>query len=388
MKRAHQLAIDAQQPGRILIILPRQLGDILLGSSLSFALRQSFPSAHISWLSHPMGRQLLTGHPALNEVRYHPVWKGKPWRNIVRSPLGHALDFLKHVRAEINFLRQIRAEKFDLIVDSICTPRTAILARWSGASQRFGLKTRWNRDWAYTWLCETKNWSSLYAAKARLALLKPLLGAEKCENPPAHWLDSWIPSNCETKNRIDLWLDQEQLQGKTFVLLSPTHRRLLRRWPAQAYVTLALRLAKEFNWHIVWLWGPGELDLVKSAHELLQNEMSQQSIPKSFSILPPLFTLPEVAELSGRAHLWIGNSNGLSHVAVAGGAKTVQIHGPTTPAPWTHPDKNKHIALQRSEGCLRCESNVCRKKTHECLQQLTVDEVFAGVLQLKTASKH
>lgn len=87
MKRAHQLAIDAQQPGRILIILPRQLGDILLGSSLSFALRQSFPSAHISWLSHPMGRQLLTGHPALNEVRYHPVWKGKPWRNIIEVTL-------------------------------------------------------------------------------------------------------------------------------------------------------------------------------------------------------------------------------------------------------------------------------------------------------------
>lgn len=334
-----------------------------------------------------MGRQLLTGHPALNEVHYHPVWKNFGWKNFLKAPLKFLQDGWNHFKSEVSFLAKIRSQRFDLVVDVICTPRTAIVCRWSGAPVRQGLKTRWNRDWAYTWLSDGPGWTGKYAAQARLNLLQPQLGEQLINHPPAQWLNSWIPNNDQCKERINLFLEDSNLRGKKFALLSPTHRRPLRRWPHQSYVSLALRMAKQFQWHMVWLWGPGEFEYVSTAHEELKVLLREEGLDETFSVLTPLLTLPEVAELAHRAEQWIGNTNGLSHVAVAGGAKTVQIHGPTSPKPWTHPDASKHIPVQREQGCLRCDKNTCHMPKRECLDLLEVDQVFAAVVQLKTASQ-
>ncbi|MBM3380931.1 MAG: glycosyltransferase family 9 protein [Betaproteobacteria bacterium] len=380
--------VPSKNPQKILIILPRQLGDILLGSSLAFALREQFPNAHIAWLSHPMGRQLLTGHPALDKIHFHPLWKSKDWKSILRAPFGYARDALKHALAEIAFVRMMRSEEFDTVVDSICTPRTALLAWFTGAGLRSGIRTRWNRNWAYTWLCSGEKWFEQYAARARLDLLEPLLPAEKIQNPPQRWLNSWIPALPQFSDKVIHWLRQAELTDSKFIVLSPTHRRPLRRWPNAAYVELALKIVTEFGYEIVWIWGPGELEFVQNIHEQLKTRLIEAGQSPSRSHMPPLFNLPEAAELSKRSQMWIGNSNGLSHVAMAGGASTLQIHGPTTAAPWTHPDSSKHIAVQRNIGCVRCESNSCKIETHECLVKLSVDEVFAAAVALRTASLH
>jgi heptosyltransferase-3 len=379
---------NGNSPKKILIILPRQLGDILLGSSLAFALREHFPQAKIAWLSHPMGRQLLTGHPALDHVHFHPVWKSRDWKSILRAPLAHVRDWCKHARTEIDFIRTIRSENFDTVIDSICTPRTALLAWCSGAALRSGVKTRWNRNWAYSWLCPAKSWSSKYAASARLELLQPLLPIEKIQNPPQRWLNSWIPKLPQFSQKVDQWINEVGLNDTKFVVLSPTHRRPLRRWPKSAYLELALKIVAEFNCHIVWIWGPGEFEFVQDIHENLKAKLIATGKDPALSLMPPLFNLPEAAELSKRSAMWVGNSNGLSHVAMAGGATTLQIHGPTTASPWTHPDHFRHAAVQRSSGCTQCESNVCRMGNHECLEKLSVDEVFSAAARLRTASQN
>lgn len=373
---------------RVLIVLPRQLGDILLGSSLAFALRETFPNAHIAWLSHPMGRQLLTGHPALNEVHYLPVWKRPSGLKILKAPLRFLSDAFRHMKSELNLLLKIRREDFDLVVDATCTPRTAILTRFSGANQRFGIATKWNRNWAYSWLCPKTNWSNEYAAKARLSLLSPIIGEHLSENPPMQWLNSWMPSTELNQKRISDFLDEANLSGQKFVLLSPTSRRPLRVWPQGSYAKLGLKLVQEFNWAVIWLWGPGELEYTKCAHEELKLLLKNAGLPESRSIIPPLLSLAEVAELSKQAEQWIGNTNGLSHVAVAGGAKTVQIFGPTSPKPWTHPDSTKHVAVQREVGCINCNNNRCHRPTRECLDQLDVQQVYDAVASLRRASAH
>ena len=379
---------ENHQTKRILIILPRQLGDILLGSSIAYALREKYPHAQISWLAHPMGKQLLEGHPALNKVHYHPLWKSKKWQEFFKNPFNILFAYLKYLWGELRFLALLRQEKYDLVVDSICTPRTALQARVSGAADRLGLRTRWNRNWAYTWLCNTDSWSQKYAAQARLDLLEPVIGKAACENPPKHWLDSWIPQKDMHLQRIDALTQELDLENSPFVIFSPTHRRELRRWPGASYVQLALRIIEQHNWKVIWIWGPDEFELADELHRCLQKELLARGLPTSASLLPPLLKLSEVAVLAGRSRLWVGNSNGLSHVAVAGGARTVQIHGPTTSTPWTHPNSAKHEAVQRVQGCVKCESNTCRQGTHECMKLLTTDDVFAAFERIRKASLH
>ncbi len=360
-------------PRHFLIILPRQLGDILLGSSVAFALRETFPEAKITWLSHPMGKQLLSDHPALNQVLYHPSIKRESVSAILRSPLTYLKKRLNHLRDEVRFLKHLRTLNCDTVIDVICTPRTALMTYVTAAQNRIGIKTRWNRNWAYNELTDTNDWGSKYAATARLELLSSVINPQLCQHPPAHWLRSWIPNECETASRVQRWMNEAQLKRGQFTVLSPTHRRPLRRWPVEHYAQLASLIRHHFNDKIVWLWGPGEHALAESAHSAL---VSIDPDAASHSVLPPLLSLPEVAHLSGQCSVWIGNSNGLSHVAMAGNAKTIQIHGPTHSEPWTHPNSLNHTAVQRSAGCTRCESNICKQKTHECMEELSVNEVF------------
>lgn len=367
---------------RILIILPRQLGDILLGSSIAFALRSAYPDAHIAWLSHPMGRQLLTGHPALNEIVFHPVFRPDKNSGGHLSLIKNLKSRIAHMVNEVGFLLQLKRMRFDTAVDVICTPRTAILSMMSGAASRIGIRTRWNRNWAYNQLVDTSNWSGQYAAVARLQLLSSLIDPHLCSEPPQQWLRSWIPKNENIVRKVQSWMQECGLRSGNYVVLSPTHRRPLRRWPVSHYVELAANIIRNSKCKIVWLWGPGEKDIVDSAHAAL---IALEPCANTESLIPPLLSLPEVAELCRDSFVWIGNSNGLSHVAMAGGARTIQIHGPTHSVPWTHPESSNHRAIQRESGCVRCESNVCKQKTHECMTELSVASVYAHFESFKKA---
>jgi ADP-heptose:LPS heptosyltransferase len=361
------------KPRNFLIILPRQLGDILLGSSVAFALREKFPEAVITWVSHPMGKQLLNNHPALSHVLYHPSIKIDPLSSILRSPIAYLKKRMKHLKDEISFLRQLKTMNCDTAIDVICTPRTALMTYVTAAQNRIGIRTRWNRNWAYNLLIDTREWGSQYAATARLNLISSIIDPQLCLQPPERWLKSWIPNDSKISSRVEGWMNEAELKQGHFTLLSPTHRRALRRWPIERYAKLASLIYRHCNDKIVWLWGPGERELAESAHSAL---IEIDPDAASQSIIPPLLSLPEVAHLAGQCSIWIGNSNGLSHVAMAGGARTIQIHGPTHSAPWTHPNNLNHTSIQRSAGCTRCESNVCKQKTHECMNELSVDEVF------------
>lgn len=369
---------------KILIILPRQLGDILLGSSIAFALRHLYPDAHITWIAHPMGRQLLEGHPALNETVYYPMRKRRGLKNWLTNPAQTLRDLRQYLQLELAFLKRLRSGGFDFVADAICTPKTAIMTRLTSAGVRHGVKTRWNRDWAYTRLCDTKAWKNYYAAHARLHLLSPFLAKNLIDEPPAEWLTSWIPSPAAARERISDLIQQLGLLKNNFVVMSPTSRRPLRQWPAEHFVELALRLITQDGLKVCWFWGPGELEFVHSIHASLSAKLKELGIFLESSVVPPLLTLSEAAIFSAEGLVWIGNTNGLSHVAVAGGARTVQIFGPTSAINWTHPDRNKHIPVQRSQGCVRCESNHCKTGTHECMKMLSVDEVHSAIRSVRT----
>lgn len=379
---------NAKSFQNILIILPRQLGDILLGSSIAFALRQSFPNACITWLAHPMGRQLLTGHPALNEVIYYPVWKPKSLREWFSKPASLLMQFVQYIVSEFTFLKNLRGNRYDLVIDCICTPKTAIITASTGARVRHGIFTRWNRNWAYTWLCRSNHWKNQYAAHARLQLLNSIIDKDLLDKPPLQWLDSWMPAPSESKERVQRAMTELGLEKNNFVVLSPTSRRPLRQWPAKSFADLAVHLVVNEGLKVCWFWGPGEFEFTQEICKSVQERLKSLGHDENASCMPPLLSLSEAAIFSGESALWIGNTNGLSHVAVAGGAKTVQIYGPTSPKPWIHPNAHKHLAVQRTEGCVNCDSNNCKVGTHECMQMLGINDVLKAVRALKTVSAH
>jgi heptosyltransferase II len=88
-----------------------------------------------------------------------------------------------------------------------------------------------------------------------------------------------------------------------------------------------------------------------------------------------------MGSLLQRCQVVITNDNGPMHLAVAVGAPTVTIYGPTDPKSW-NPGGPRHLALQAAGlSCLGCNLNEC-PFSHECMTQVTSERVFLASQKL------
>lgn len=362
---------------KILIIMPRQLGDVLLTTTLPQAIHNENADVRIDWYAHPMSKQILEGNKHLTQIHYHPKNFAFFRKNARKGFLGFFSAMRSLFKEEINLVRRIKKENYDVVVDVMNNPRTALLSFLSQAKQRVSFKTRFLRNLAYTDLMTRDAFAGDYIAYTRLKLLRCIGIEEK------NWrsLTAELPfSQEELANANDFVSGlKSRLPGKKLVLLSPTHRHPVRRWPH--YAALAKALVDTGNVVVIWLFGPGEEQLVSELHRQVQIQTASAANGDLYSVVAPLFSLREVAALASLCDLFVGNSNGLSHVAVAGGIKTVQLHGPTDPAVWTHSDAQRHIGLKSNCECLG--KNECRYGLPaKCLSEVSPDSVLAACIKL------
>jgi ADP-heptose:LPS heptosyltransferase len=91
-------------PGRLLVLKPSSLGDIVHTLPAVAALRAKFPDAHLTWMVNPEWAPLLEGNPHLNETLIFPRadFRGLPgwlrfgrWRRALKHqpPPDLILDF-------------------------------------------------------------------------------------------------------------------------------------------------------------------------------------------------------------------------------------------------------------------------------------------------------
>src|SRR3954449_44279 len=95
-----------QPPGRILIIKPSAVGDVVHTLPILNLLRRKWADARISWCVTPQCAGLLDGHPQLDEVI---LFERRRLGSLWRDPGA--------VRELFKLVRQLRKRKFDLVID-------------------------------------------------------------------------------------------------------------------------------------------------------------------------------------------------------------------------------------------------------------------------------
>lgn len=292
---------------RILLIQLRQLGDILLSTPAIRVLKKAFPRTEVSFLSHPMGRQILEDNPYLDE---HILY---------RDGVGAFFETVK----------TLRSKRYDAVFDFMANPRSALFTLATQSPVRIAFQT--SRKFVYTQLLPRPPGTD-YVVRDKLRLLR-LIGIESQDSQ----MDlPWHERHCGPFLRLMGELPNFR-DASLRVVLSPTHRRLDRRWPIESYARLGEFLAKHWNAAVIWAWGPGEQELVEHA----------MRICKAPTIVAPKTSLREIAALLANCDLFVGNSNGLSHVAVAVKTPSMQLHGPTMKTSWS-PLTLEHHALEAS----------------------------------------
>lgn len=322
-------------PQKILIIQLRRVGDVLLTTPIPTILKKRFPEAKVDFLVEPSSADVLEGHPDVSEVLLYD--RQKPLRS----------------------LKEIRSRWYDWVLDFLNNPRSAQIALFSGARVRAGFSVLgWG--WVYN-VRVSRVRVPQYGVLTKCAILRALGVAVPDEQIlPRVWLRE------ENKKLAREWYAEKKMGEREIVIgLIPTHRHPVRRWKGEGFAKVGDLLVQKYACRVVWFWGPGEEDVVKSA----------RSSMKQSSEMIPLVKLKDMAAFLERCNLVVTNDNGPMHLSVAVGVPTVTVYGPTQPECW-NPGGEKHRAVQAwGLSCLECNLNSCPYK-HECMRWVSAEQVL------------
>lgn len=325
---------------KFLLIQLRQLGDILLTTPTIRAIKKANPDSHITFLCSKMGRLILEGNPYLDEYFYY--------------------DEQESLFSEWQLAKTLRSKNFDVVIDFMNNPRSAFYSLMSGSEQRFAFSSA--RKFAYTHCVDRKYRGQGYIVNEKFKLLE----AANVNAQPASLILPWFESHTRPLMQL-MGNDVNFANAPVRVVIAPTHRRVVRQWPLNFYAEIADWMMEHWQAHITWLWGPGEESVAESC----------SSMTKSPTLKAPKTTFREMAALIANCDLFVGNSNGPSHVAVAVDTPSLQIHGHTTGTSWC-PDTERHQFLQSPDAgdisSLDCDAV---KKKLESMKPV-LDRRFSG----------
>ncbi len=337
------------KPRRILIVRLSSLGDIIHALPAFESLRRARPDAMIGWLVESRLAFLLTAVEGVDRI--HPVDTHAMRAHVAR------IDGWKKLWEP---LREVRACRYDEVLDFQGLLKTAFLSVMSGAGTRFGFSKSLVRERpAHLFYHRTV---ANPGPPMHVARLNMLLAAEA--GGTREELCVRLKAREEDMREVDARLQREQLSD--FVVINPGGGWPTKRWQPARYGSLAARIQVELRLRAVIVTGPGEEPLYRQIAEVCADPPPAH-FPVPFLQLIPLFR---------RARLLVGGDTGPMHLACALGTPVVAIMGPTSPVrngPWSDSDE----VVVRRLPCSFCNGRSCPTE-NECMD-ISAEEVFAAV---------
>ena len=298
-------------PDRILVVRLSAMGDIIHGMPAIAALRRAKPGLKIGWLVEQRWVELLCSR---DSERFAPRSQLKPlvdWVQVTNfARWRRALFFAETWHQVRSALREVRAMKYEMVLDLQGSVRSALAACAAGARTRVGSSQPREvpAGMLYTRAIEP---AGAHVVEQALSMTSAVAGEPlECVQPPfpldpVHqaWAEGFIA----------------KLDGKPVAILNPGAGWGAKCWPAESFGAVACALA-ERGLSVVVNHGPGEERLVKAVRA------------SSHGVAVPLqCSVGELIALTRRARLFIGGDTGPMHLAAALEVPVVALFGPTRP---------------------------------------------------------
>ena len=321
---------------RFLVLRLGSLGDIVHTFPAVSALRESFPSSEIVWLTHPRWRLLVESNSLASQV----------WATETRSI--HSLR---------KIIQDLRNTRWSAAIDYQGLWKSAGLAFLGGIKRRIGFSSETIREYGVPILyTDSVHCTTLHIADQN-GELSLCAGARNAVAP----FTLHVPQEEDSEIRDYL----QKLGLDRYIVLSPGGGWRSKCWPPERFGQLSKIVRDSLGLRCVVNYGPGEDDLA-----IAVRECSGDADPVPYN--GPLGSL--MALLRNAACI-VGGDTGPLHLAVALGTPAVALFGPTDPAR-NGPYRTDDIVL-RAPGAVRTHSRV--DQTHPSMLQIQVGEAFAAV---------
>ena len=138
-----------------------------------------------------------------------------------------------------------------------------------------------------------------------------------------------------------------------------------KRWYPEEFAKVANALGKTYD--IIIFGGPGEEDIA--------NDIEKNLTIKNYQNLCAKLSIKELCEKIGGLEMLITNDSGPMHIASAYDIKIVALFGPTKYTETSPYSKNYKIVTKDLE-CAPCMKRECPLKHHDCMKEISADEVI------------
>ena len=337
---------------RILIIRLRSIGHIVLLTPALRLLKEWRPDLYTSVVVEPRFRELLDGHPDVDEVLDPGCGTG--WEKTA---------------SRLRAVREFRRRDFSLCLNLHGGPTSTVLTSLSGARSRAGFEHFRARP-VYDFLIPD----------ARTILGQPVIHTAEHQASAFFWLGLprgkvprsrlFVAADCEVwwrTKRIGLGV----LAGREYAMLHPTPLYATKQWTAENFARLGAYLEGEAGLVPVYTCGQGEsavLDAVERAAGVPIRRLEGASLGEFLAVL-------------AGARFFLGNDSGPAHIAVALGRPSLVIFGSSssqTWGPWPR-DGPGHV-VQNFWECNPCPGDRCyRFAQPECILSVRFEQVRAAL---------
>lgn len=308
---------------KLLIVKTTSLGDILHAFPALNDAWQRVDDLACDWLVEAPYASIPAWHPAVRRVI--PV-SMRGWR---RAPWVH------HLPAIRRFVRRLRRERYDIVIDAQGLMKSAVLARLA-RGRRVGYGKQSIRESAALWMYD----ATVEVGDARHAV-------DRIRELFAGALQYTVPERMEYGLRVPPLVGAEP-RTEPYLVFIPGTTWPSKRWPVGYWRTLA-ELATGAGWHVDVLSGTrSEWRTAQQIAEGIERVIIQPALP-----------LDDLARLLAGARAAVSVDCGPGHLAAAVGTPGVSVYG-ATDAALTGIRGSGQVHMSADFECSPCLARQCR----------------------------
>ncbi|MFA5779805.1 MAG: lipopolysaccharide heptosyltransferase II [Elusimicrobiota bacterium] len=326
---------------KLLIIQTAFLGDVVLTIPLIQAAKK-YLKAQISVICIPSTKNILEGHPSIDEI-------------IIFDKKNLEKGFFPLIK----FIKKLKEKKFNAVVIPHPSFKSGLISYLAAIPERIGFSNSAGRFFFTDKIFFDKNKHQL---ERYLDLLKHF-GVEAGEEKTEIHIDG----------KDEKFADDILPKDKIIFGINPGSVWATKRWPAEKYAELSDKISKELGGQIVIFGGS---DDIKTAAKVEKN-MKQRAIN-----IAGKTTIKQLAASIKRCRVFITNDSGPMHISALLNIPVVAIFGPTVKQFGFFPYSKKAIVVEKNVPCKPCSPhgpNKCPEKYFDCMNKITVGEVFDAV---------
>ncbi len=357
------------EPNKILVIKLCCIGDLVFLLPSLRAIKSSYPNAKLIYLCSSWIKELVDQVSYVDEII---VYDGPFLKN----------SFLKKIISTLNLFFEIRSKKFDVVFIFHRNALFSLFCWLAGIKHRLGFENKLS----FLLTNEVKFNSTKYEADRYLDVIAKHGIGSTAENAEL------VPSELNVKKVNEKLLEFSINEKDNLIGIfpgggeNPGTSMSIKRWYPENYSELCIRILANSDSKIILLGNNNDNNLcedIRSDVKFYQDRIVN---------LAGKFSLGELPALLKRCSFVIGVDTGPLHIASVVGAKTLFLFGPSDPR-LVAPKTSNSIFIWKQVHCSPCytpdsvtqkknfvgNTFVCRTGTHECMKNITVDEVYQKI---------